>query len=91
LFGAHKVQYQPPPQDLLQELLQNESISSIQVTFHADRKPSAHAMPPGGFRLAIINGFDFEAARSARERLALSFWSTQQLLPRRGRNARSAE
>ncbi len=91
LFGAHKVQYQLPPQALVQELLQNDGISSIQITFHADRKPSAHAMPPGGFRLAIINAFDFEAARSARERLALSFWSTQQLLPKRGRSPRATK
>ena len=26
-------------------------------------------MPPGGFRLAIVNGFDLRAAMAARERL----------------------
>jgi len=30
-------------------------------------------MPPGGFRLAIVNGWDFEACCAARERLAASF------------------
>jgi hypothetical protein len=42
-------------------------------------------MPPGGFRLAIVNCWNLEAGRKARETLALSFWSTQQLLPKRGR------
>jgi hypothetical protein len=42
-------------------------------------------MPPGGFRLAIINGWDLEAGRQARERLALRFWATQRIVPKRPR------
>jgi len=42
-------------------------------------------MPPGGFRLAIVNCHDMEAGFRAREKLALSFWSTQELLARRKR------
>ncbi len=90
LFGAHHVQYQHPPPAVVHELLQIEGITSIQITFHQDRPPAAHAMPPGGFRLAIVNGFDLDAQREARERLALSFWSTQQLLPKRGRHKPAA-
>jgi hypothetical protein len=30
-------------------------------------------MPPGGFRLAIVNGFDLPAALAARERLRAYF------------------
>jgi hypothetical protein len=30
-------------------------------------------MPPGGFRLAIVNSFDLPAARGARERLKAHF------------------
>ena len=33
-------------------------VTSVQITFHEDRDPDRHAMPPGGFRLAIVNGFD---------------------------------
>ena len=36
-------------------------------------------MPPGGFRLAIVNCRDLEAGVQARERLALMFWSTQEV------------
>jgi hypothetical protein len=54
-----------------------------QVTFHEDRPPTAHSMPPGGFRLAIVNGWDLASGFAVREKLALTFWSTQQLLRRR--------
>jgi hypothetical protein len=48
-------------------------VSSIQITFHPDRPPGSHAMPPGGFRLAIVNCFDLAAGRAAREKLAAFF------------------
>jgi hypothetical protein len=87
LFGAHGVKYSHPPADLVTSLLETPGVTSIQVTFHEDRPAAAHSMPPGGFRLAIINGFNLDAQRRAREQLALSYWSTQQLLPKRGRRA----
>jgi hypothetical protein len=33
-------------------------------------------MPPGGFRLAVVNGFDLAAALAARERLKQHFVAT---------------
>ena len=77
LFGAHGVQYRHPPAELLAEVRAAPGILSVQVTFHEDRPPNWHSMPPGGFRLTIINSFDHEAAERARERLAVSFWSTR--------------
>jgi hypothetical protein len=44
-------------------------VTSVQITFHEDRTPESHAMPPGGFRLAIVNGFDLSATLAARRRL----------------------
>ncbi len=85
LFGAHGIQYRHPPGDLLAELRADPAILSVQVTFHEDRPPAWHSMPPGGFRLAIVNSFDHEAAERARERLAVSFWSTQQLARQAGK------
>jgi hypothetical protein len=41
-------------------------ISSIQITFEADRPPELHAVPPGGFRLAIVNCRDLDAGRAVR-------------------------
>lgn len=85
LFGAHGIQYHHPPQEVVDDVLAMPGVTSVQVTFHEDRPPKAHSMPPGGFRLAIVNCWDLDEGRRARERLALSYWSTQQLLPGRGR------
>jgi len=87
LFGAHGVQYRHPPAELVERLRGEPGVSSIQITFHEDRPPAQHSMPPGGFRLAIVNAFDLEVGRCVRQELALSFWSAQQLLPGRRRRA----
>ena len=42
---------------------------TMQTTFHEDRDPERHAMPPGGFRLAVINCWDHAVGLAARERL----------------------
>jgi hypothetical protein len=89
LFGAHGIAYAHPPADLLASLRATPGVSSIQITFHADRPAAAHSMPPGGFRLAIVNAFDLDVGRTVRETLALGFWSTQQLLPPRPRRSKS--
>jgi hypothetical protein len=90
LFGAHNVHYRHPPRALVEELLQTPEVSSIQVTFHEDKPSRAHSMPPGGFRLAIVNCWNLETGFRLREKLALSYWSTQQLIRRRKRGAASS-
>jgi hypothetical protein len=85
LFGAHNVQYHHPPRDLVEDIRATPGVTSVQVTFYEDRPPSWHSMPPGGFRLAIVNCWDLETGFRARERLALSYWSTQELRPIRKR------
>ncbi|HMA14922.1 MAG TPA: hypothetical protein VKP12_09075, partial [Kiloniellaceae bacterium] len=74
----------------VEELRALPEVTSVQITFREDRPPAQHAMPPGGFRLAIVNCWDLEVGRRARERLALSFWSTQQLSARRRRKVAAA-
>jgi hypothetical protein len=76
LHGEHGARYKKPDQLAINEFLQWPGVSSIQVTFHADRPPEAHAMPPGGFRLAIVNCWNLETGREVREELALMFDST---------------
>jgi hypothetical protein len=73
LFGPKGRRYRHPPRKLIDELLGMSGVSSVQITFHEDRDPEWHAMPPGGFRLAIVNGFDFEAGCAAREKLRAFF------------------
>jgi hypothetical protein len=75
LFGPNRRRYRHPPPTLVEEIKRMPGVTSMQITFHEDRAPEAHAMPPGGFRLAIVNGFDLRAALEARERLRDFFLS----------------
>jgi hypothetical protein len=69
LFGPHGRRYCHPPAAAVEEIKRIPGITSVQITFHEDRAPEHHAMPPGGFRLAIVNGFDLSATLAARARL----------------------
>jgi hypothetical protein len=69
LFGPHGRRYRHPPAATVDEIKRLPGVTSVQVTFHEDRAPESHAMPPGGFRLAIVNGFDLQATLAARSGL----------------------
>jgi hypothetical protein len=73
LFGPNGPHYRYPPPPLVDEVKRIPGVSSVQITFHEELPPEQHSMPPGGFRLAVINGFDLAAALSARERLKEHF------------------
>ena len=74
LFGAHGRRYWIDP-DAVQALRAAPGVSSIQITFDARRPFDQHAMPPGGFRLAIVNSWDLASGRTVRARLARLFAS----------------
>ena len=73
LFGPHDRAYRHPPAVAVAALLQEPDVSSLQITFHEDKPPAQHSMPPGGFRLAIVNAWSREAGSAARERLRAYF------------------
>jgi hypothetical protein len=73
LFGPHGRRYRHPPAAAIAEIKSMPGLTSVQITFHEDRALEHHAMPPGGFRLAIVNGFDLPATLAARARLRRSF------------------
>jgi hypothetical protein len=73
LFGPNGPRYRHPPPTLVEEVKAIPGVSSVQITFHENRAPEHHAMPPGGFRLAVVNGFDLRAAMAGRERLRSYF------------------
>lgn len=73
LFGPHGRKYRHPPAQVVDEVRRMPHVTSVQITFHEDRAAAAHAMPPGGFRLAVVNCTDLEAGLMARARLA-AFW-----------------
>lgn len=91
LFGMHEVAYQHPNPEVIEAIRAWAQVSSVQVTFHADKPSWAHSMPPGGFRLAIINTWDLDVGVRARQELALAFWAAQGLLPKGAKRARAAE
>ena len=75
LFGPNGRRYRHPPQAFVDEIKRTPGVTSVQISFHENWEPERHAMPPGGFRLAIVNGFDLGKALAARERLREYFLS----------------
>jgi hypothetical protein len=69
LFGPHGPAYRHPPASAVDQARAIDGVSSVQISFHQDRDPSQHSMPPGGFRLAVINATSLPAGRRAREHL----------------------
>jgi hypothetical protein len=70
LFAGHGSDSHHVDRSVVNELRKVPGVSSIQITFHADKPPQQHAMPPGGFRLAIVNAWDLEVGFRVREQLA---------------------
>ncbi|MBM3510178.1 MAG: hypothetical protein FJX61_08595 [Alphaproteobacteria bacterium] len=77
LFGPHGYRYRKPAARTVAALLKRPGVSSLQLSFHEDRDPAHHAMPPGGFRLAIVNCWDLDAGKAVRRRLAEHFRATR--------------
>jgi hypothetical protein len=73
LFGPHGRRYRHPPPALAAQVLRLAGVSSVQVTFDEDKEPERHAMPPGGFRLAVVNAWDLQAGLAGREMLRAHF------------------
>jgi hypothetical protein len=80
LFGPHGFRYRHPPHDLRAQALAEPGMTSLQITFHEDWEPAWHAMPPGGFRLAIANGYDLASCRRALMLLQRWYEDTRQPL-----------
>lgn len=74
LFGAHGRHWSIDPA-LVDRLRAMPGVSSIQITFDPDKPPAAHAMPPGGFRLAIVNCWSLAVGRKVRAALRRGFVS----------------
>jgi hypothetical protein len=88
LFGAHGYHYKKPDDRAVNDFLNWPGVSSIQMTFHDEKPPEMHSMPPGGFRLAIINCWNPEAGFEIRDRLALMFQPSPPP-PEEARNAKA--
>jgi hypothetical protein len=74
LFGPHGPAYRHPAASVIEQARAIDGVSSVQISFHEDRDPAHHSMPPGGFRLAVINAWTLDAGQAARERLKPAFF-----------------
>jgi hypothetical protein len=77
LFGGHGLLYGTVDRERIREIGDRSAVSSVQITFHEDRPAASHAMPPGGFRLAIVNCWDLDVGLQARQDLAEMFAGQQ--------------
>ena len=84
LFGPHGQRWRHPPSGRIEEVLALRGVSSVQITFHEDQASAFDPMPPGGFRLAVVNCSSLDAGRTARDRLRQWFFEGAQLAKRRG-------
>jgi hypothetical protein len=87
LFMPHGCVYRHPPEELVAAVCQMPDVSSIQITFYEDKRPENHSMPPGGFRVALVNSWDLAAGQQARNRL--EEWFSHALIMERATSGRS--
>jgi hypothetical protein len=81
LFAKHGLVPQHPKEEL-QHIIRNlTDVASLQITFYPSKAGSAHPMPPGGFRLGIVNCWDLEAGLKARKLLATGFPDVEVMMP----------
>lgn len=74
LFTQHGRQRYPHPSvESMAAVLAEPGVVSVQIPFHANHDTSKYSMPPGGFRLAIINATSLEAGFRARDMLSEAF------------------
>ncbi len=74
LFGPHGAGVPPSAGPVVEQARAIDGVSSVQISFHEDRDAAHHSMPPGGFRLAVINAWTLDAGRAAREILRGAAW-----------------
>lgn len=86
LFDKHDRQYQKIADGAIAELTKWPGISSIQITFHQSKPPELHAMPPGGFRLAIANCWDLNRGLKVRRKLWRLFQKKEDTHPEADEN-----
>ncbi len=79
LFARHGA-VPPHPSTAVQAHIRNlPHINSLQITYLLN--DDSHTMPPGGFRLAVINATDFDAGVAARAELVKAFMGFDVMLP----------
>ncbi len=81
LFARHGTVPPYPGADEQNEIRRMPGVASLQITYHENKPGNQHAMPPGGFRLGIVNCWDLQAGFAARRILAEAFPGCAVMLP----------
>jgi hypothetical protein len=81
LFARHGHVPPHPAAELQAQIRALPHVSSLQITFYEARAGEAHPMPPGGFRLGLINCTDLAAGLAARRLFATAFPDCELLIP----------
>jgi hypothetical protein len=81
LFASHGAAFRFPSPNAQARIRKMPNITSLQITFHENKEPADHPMPPGGFRLGIVNCTDLVSGETARRELARSFPAELIMLP----------
>lgn len=81
LFASHGFAFKHPEATCQQAIRALPYVKSLQITFFENKAPGDHPMPPGGFRLGIINCTDLEAGFEARRKLVQAFPANTVILP----------
>jgi len=82
LFAAHGVVPRHPSSDVQARIRALPGVASLQITFHETVPGEDHFMPPGGFRLGILNCWNLQAGFAAREELAKAFADVEIMIPK---------
>ena len=81
LFTSHGNIPKHPPPELQNKIRALPHVSSLQITFHENKSGDEHPMPPGGFRLGLINCTDLAVGLAARQLLATGFPDCDLMIP----------
>ena len=81
LFASHGGPFQHPSIEAKGKIRAMPHVKSLQITFHESKADELHPMPPGGFRLGIINCTNLEAGFAARRELAKCFPTAKIMIP----------
>jgi hypothetical protein len=73
LFGPHGRAYRYPSEARLAQYRATPGVTSLQVTFSPEVPQDEHSMPPGGFRLGVINCVDLAVGLRLRARMGRDF------------------
>ena len=80
LFQDHGYKYVHPPKSIIDQILKDSDISSLQITFDEKKPTQSYSMPSGGLRLGVINCFDLQSGLRARELLSRYFRATRKIM-----------